>query len=146
MRKLLAIIVALALILGLAFVLSILAASELGGEVVTLRTVDAQGHTQETSLWIVEDQGFPWLRAGVPSSGWLQRIEVHPEVEVERGGRTLRFRAVPVRDPAIRDRIHALMREKYGAADAWISIMRDGEASVPVRLEPAEGPSPRRDG
>ncbi len=122
--------------LGVLFVAAVFAASEAGGEIVTLRTTGADGAPAETRLWVVEDGGFAWLRAGVPTSGWLLRIDADPAVEVERGGRTLRMRAVPVRDPAVRDRIHALMRERYGWADVFVSLIRDGNASVPVRLEP----------
>jgi hypothetical protein len=70
------------------------------------------------------------------TSGWLARIERNPNVLVERGGRLIRFRAVPVREPRVRDRIHALMREKYGTADKLVGVLRDPAQSVPVRLEP----------
>jgi hypothetical protein len=43
---------------------------------------------------------------------------------------------VPVREPKARDRIHALMREKYGTADKLVGVLRDPAQSVPVRLEP----------
>jgi len=64
------------------------------------------------------------------------RIDRNPVVLVERGGRLLRFRAVPVRQPQVRDRVHALMREEYGMADRLVSVLRDPAQSVPVRLEP----------
>jgi hypothetical protein len=48
----------------------------------------------------------------------------------------IRYRALPVRQPQVRDRIHALMREKYGMADRLVSLIRDPAQSVPVRLEP----------
>jgi hypothetical protein len=51
------------------------------------------------------------------------------------------MKAVPVHDPAIRDRIHALMRDKYPFADRLISVMRDPSGSVPVRLETVQPPS-----
>ncbi|HYB43901.1 MAG TPA: hypothetical protein VEL75_19130, partial [Candidatus Methylomirabilis sp.] len=60
-----------------------------------------------------------------------------PDVVVERGGRPGRFQATPVREPQVRDRIHQLMREKYGIADWLVSVGRDPARSVPVRLEPA---------
>lgn len=115
----------------------IFAASEMGGEVITLRTLDADGAYVETRVWIVEDDGFAWLRSGVPISGWLARIDANPRVSVTRRGETRDYRAVPVRgDPARRDRVHALMREHYGVADAFVSLIRDAAKSVPVRLEP----------
>jgi hypothetical protein len=137
MRRLIAAL-GLVTVAALLFVGTIYLASELGPEIVTLRTTDAHGGTVETRLWVVEHDGASWLRAGVDGSGWLARLEAHPEVEVERGGRWTGMRAIPVRgDPATRDRIHALMAEKYGLSDRLISSIRDGDGSIPVRLEPA---------
>ncbi len=128
-------LIALLLVLAVAFVGAIFAASEFGGEVVNLRTHDGSAE-RSTHLWVVDDAGFAWLRAGHPNSGWLKRIEGNPDVVVERGGIATHFHAVPVHDPAVRDRIHALMRAKYPWADRLISVMRDPNGSVPVRLEP----------
>src|SRR5262249_27885230 len=91
----------------------VLLMSELGGGVVTLHTQLPGGGEKRTHLWVVDDGGVAWLRAGMARSGWLARLEQNPNVLVERGGRLIRFRAVPVSDPRVRDRIHALMREKY---------------------------------
>jgi len=113
----------------------VLVASELGGEVITLHTQTASGE-KRTHLWVVDDAGVAWLRAGMSGSGWLARIERNPIVLVERGGRLVRYRAVLVRQPQVRDRIHALMREKYGMANRLVSVLRDPAQSVPVRLEP----------
>ncbi len=129
--RILAVVIAAAVL----FVASIFAISEAGEEIVILRTLEADGSPVETRLWVVEDGGRQWLRAGVPTSGWLLRIEANPAVVVVRAGRAHEYRAVPVRDPAVRDRIHALMRERYGLADRWVSLIRDGSLSVPVRLE-----------
>jgi len=127
--------------LAVVFVGAIFAASELGGEVVDVETVDAGGAHHHTHLWVVDDGGFAWLRAGVPSSGWLVRIEANPDVHVTRAGVDQPMKAVPVREPAVRDRIHALMREKYGWADRLVSSLRDPNGSVAVRLDPVK-PSP----
>jgi hypothetical protein len=120
---------------------SVFGASELGGEVVTLDTVDASGAHHATHLWVVDDAGFAWLRSGAPGAAWLARIDASPDVEVERGGVRQRVHAVPVREADARERVHALMREKYGWADRLISGVRDPGRSVPVRLEPVP-PSP----
>ncbi|HEX9126837.1 MAG TPA: nitroreductase/quinone reductase family protein [Methylomirabilota bacterium] len=92
---------------------------------VTLHTQTAGGGEKRTHLWVVDDTGAAWLRAGMSSSGWLARIKRNPIVLVERGGRLLRYRAVPIRQPEVRDRIHALMREKYGTADRLVGVLRD---------------------
>ena len=127
-------ILLLLLVVILLLVVSIGAASELGGEVVTLTTKDTAGAEHETSLWVVEHAGHLWLRAGDPGSGWLARLQQTPEVEVTRGSVQRRYRAVP--DPSARAAINELMARDYGLADSLIGFMRDGSRVVPVRLEP----------
>ena len=129
-------VVVLLVVLVVGFFGLVLIMSELGGEVVTLHTQAAGGGEKRTHLWVVDDAGAAWVRAGMSGSGWLARLERNPNVLLERGGRLLRFRAVPVREPKVRDRIHALMREKYGTADKLVGVLRDPAQSVPVRLEP----------
>src|SRR5262245_58582940 len=111
------------LALGVVFIGAVFAASEFGGEVVNVETVDAGGAKHNTHLWVVDDGGFAWLRAGMPDSGWLVRMEANPDIHVTRGGVDYHMKAVPVHEPAVRDRIHALMREKYPFADRVVSAM-----------------------
>lgn len=132
MRVLAVLLVGAALFFGL-----ILLASE-SGEVVVLSTVEADGTVHETRLWVVEHDGALWLRAGVPHSGWLERLRRTPVVSVERGGVRRRYRAVPSEDAGLRDEIHTRIAEKYGWAESLIRVTRDGSASVPVRLQTIE--------
>lgn len=133
-RKLVAIGLAVLMALGV----GIFGVSELGGEIVTLETHTPDGDSS-TRIWVVDDAGRAWLRAGTPDNGWLKRIDANPDVSVERNGEPTRYKAVPVRDdPALRDRIHQLMRDKYTWADRIVSLMRDGSSSVPIRLDPIE--------
>lgn len=118
------------------FVAAIFGVSEAGGEIVTLETVSADGQASETRLWVVDHEGHAWLRSGQPSSGWFVRLEANPEVRVTRDGKTASYRAQPVRDPAVRDRVHALMADKYGFAERLIAASRDGSQSIPVELIP----------
>jgi hypothetical protein len=126
-----------ALILG-GLAASIWIASEAGDEIVVLRTFSEDGTPHETRVWIVDEAGIPWLRSG-PTSSWLQRITREPSVELVRDGEVLRFRAIPVPGAAATARIHALMREKYGFADTWLSLIISRSASVAIRLEAPPG-------
>ena len=126
-------VVGLVLLLGLAQ----LAASE-SGEVLVIETLDLEHQPHETRIWVVEDAGAVWVRGG-PDSGWMQRLLENPEVRAERIGHWAAFRAVPDRDPAARDRVNALMREKYGFADLFIAVTlgdSDREGALPIRLDP----------
>ncbi len=110
--------------------------SEYGGEVVVLRTLNNAGETQETHLWLVEDSGFAWLRAGQPGNRWYQNLRERPEVELVRGEAILSYRAVPVETPEARERIQQRIAEKYGVAETVISWLHDESTLVPIRLEP----------
>jgi len=108
------------------------------GEVVVLTTRDPQGEPHDTRLWVVEHAGHAWLRAGADVQGWYQRLVASPQVVVERDGESGRYTAVPV--PAEREAVHALMREKYGWADRYISLLFGRDDAVPIRLDPAPSP------
>ena len=114
----------------------ILLISELGGEVVTLRTTDESGAVHETRLWIVEHDGSVWLRAGQPASRWLLELRERPDVEVVRAGETVRYHATPVQTAEAREAINRRMAEGYGAAERIIQYLHDETEVVPVRLDP----------
>ena len=136
--KVLLIVLILPIVIFGGFFGLVILASEMAGEVVTVHTIAPDGTPKATRLWVVDDGGTLWLRAGVPSEAWLAHVDRTPVIGFERGGSTTRMRAVPVRDdPAVRERIHALMRARYGNVDVLISMLREGEKSVMVRLEPA---------
>ena len=131
------------LALGLAGILCLTAAYglahwtliEVGREVITLRTWDEDGGRYESRLWIVDDGGVAWLHGG--ESRCMRKLEARPDVEVERGGQTHRYRARAVSGP--HPRIDALLREKYGVADRWVRFVApDGAATRAVRLDPPE--------
>jgi hypothetical protein len=105
------------------------------GEVVVVRTRDAGGAVHETRLWVVDEGGHAWIRAGSPESEWLARLREQPTVEVVRGGATGTYTAVPV--PAERDRLNPRFAEKYGWADAFIGMLFGRDDATPIRLDPA---------
>ena len=125
--------VGLFLIIGIAQ----LVASE-SGEVLVIETLDAEVRPHETRIWVVEDAGSLWLRGRVDSA-WVQRLQVNPEVRAERSGEQAPFRAVADPDPARKELVNTLMREKYGFADRFIALSLgdpDREDALPIRLDP----------
>jgi hypothetical protein len=130
-------IVLLAVCLVVGAGVAVMVASE-SGEVVVLRTFDPAGKGYETRVWVIEDQGRLWLRAGDPASRWLQRLKIEPEVQLERAGETLSYQAVPVDKPDVRSWLNARLAEKYGWADRVVALLSDRSAVVPTRLEPRE--------
>ena len=130
MKWLLLIVIAAALFFGGAAMI----ASELGGEVVVLHTEDDVGLGYQTSLWVIDDRGQIWLRAGQPGADWLERLKARPRVQLERGGVTVDYNARVLETQ--RDRINRLMAEKYGWADQLIGMRRDDSGTMPIRLDP----------
>lgn len=104
------------------------------GEVVVLQTRAGPGQTHDTRVWIVDEGGTQWLRAGNPQSGWLLQIQQDPAVEVERGGQRSAYTAVP--NPAVREQINPLFAAKYGWADAYIGALFGRDDATPIRLDP----------
>jgi hypothetical protein len=122
---------------GAAYVLAHWALIEVGREVVVLRTERADGTRLERRLWVVDDGGVAWLHGG--DSEWMRNLEARPEVEVERGGQTHRYRAEAV--PGPHPRIDELLRAKYGLADRWVRFVGpDDETTRAVRLERLDAP------
>ena len=108
-------------------------ASELGGEVVGLRSFDAEGRGYDTRLWIVDHENRGYLR-GSPDSGWYARIEAAPQVELDRAGQTQSFQAIP--SESMSERVNQLMAQKYGVANQMLGLAADVDENTAIRLEP----------
>jgi hypothetical protein len=126
-----AVIAAIALGLPATYAVAHLVLIEIGREVIVLRTQDAEGTRLETRLWIVDDGQHAWIHGA--DSRWMRNLRANPVVEVERGGKSQQYLAVPA--PGPHQRVHELLREKYGVADWWVRFIAGDEGSVPVRLE-----------
>ena len=105
-------------------------------EVAVLRTVDEGGAARETKLWVVDLDGSPWVRVARPERTWFARLRNRPEVELVRHGVALPYRAIEIEDSAMRARVDAAFRDKYGLVDWWYGLLlrRDPRA---IRLDPA---------
>lgn len=104
-----------------------------GGETVVLRTFDARGIGSDTTLWIVEIGGHPYVRSGRTGSDWLARLSETPEVQVVRDEQVTSYRAVVI--PKMRDPVNRAMTEKYGLAARAMAFWVDPADSTPIRLE-----------
>jgi hypothetical protein len=116
----------------LIFLVAILAATELGGEVVELETYDANGTRFVTSLWAVDLDGDVWLRAGDPTSGWVQRLKETPRAKLTRYGQKLEVEGLFIEDYA--PQINREMRRKYGIADRIVGVLHEEDAVLAIRL------------
>ena len=103
-------------------------------EVVTIRTLDADGRARDTRTWIADDGGFAWVEAANPERPFLRQLEARPDVELVRAGRTRRCRAEALPNPAGHSRIRQMLAVRYGWADCWIGMLTDTSQSIAVRL------------
>jgi hypothetical protein len=117
---------------GIALALALSAASALAGDVdwqavaghdvVKIVTVDPDGDVRETKVWISALEGSGWLRTG--NSRWLANIRRDPEVKLRAGEQLLELRAEEISDAAVREKVDAAMRAKYGWTDRMIDLFR----------------------
>lgn len=125
-----------AVVVVLAFCLFVLqwAASE-RVEVVELHTTSAMGEPVTTRVWVVDDEGYQYLRVGSDGSGWFDRMRDNMEFEVTRAGVRKTFRST-VR-PEKSDKINELMQAKYTWGDSVIAfLVGSREGSLPIELHP----------
>jgi len=106
------------------------------GEVVVLRTYDADGAVHESRVWLAADEsGVLWIEAANPERNWYRELQLRPEVELVRDGIPERRRAVPVPGPEGHATVRRLLAARYGLRDWWIGLLADTSRSVGIRLE-----------
>ena len=128
----------LGLILGIPtlLVLVMYAASELGGEVVTLDRAEANGDVSQVRIWIVDENEVSWIEHGEADSFWIARLPELSRVVLTRGGRAVSYVGSP--DPNSHGLYHRLRSQKYGVADQIVGLMggsADDCQGMPVRLQ-----------
>ena len=52
-----------------------IAASELGGEVVTLERAEEDGESSRIRIWIVDNDGESWIEHGDSESYWMNHLK-----------------------------------------------------------------------
>ncbi len=104
-------------------------------EVVAVRTLDGDGTSYDTKVWVVDHDGAPWVRVANPERLWFQRLSRNPRVRLIRGGVERDVIARPADSAEARAAIDARFREKYGVVDWWYGVLLRRNA-IPVRLDP----------
>jgi hypothetical protein len=135
------VLIVVGLLFGVFIALSIITATPLVGEVVTLHSRDASGDWQTTPLWVVDFDNASYLRAGSPDgSGWVTRLRANPQVRLDRSGKLEDVRLVE--EPSQLQAVHAKMADKYGWADDFVALMSgDRTKSLALRIEVGADPA-----
>jgi hypothetical protein len=104
-------------------------------EVVELHTEDEAGEPVTTRLWVVDDEGYQYLRVGADGSGWFDRLRSNGEFELTRSGVRQSYRSVLRNDKS--EKINDLMQVKYTWGDSFIAyLVGSREGSAPIELHP----------
>lgn len=119
-----------------AYFLVILAASEMGGEVVTLLRPSVEGGFDEVRVWIVDDGDVTLIEHGGEGDRWLEGLRAAGPISLLRDGVKIDYLAQQA--VAMHARYHVLRREKYGLADQIIETLTGASVDVcegiPVQL------------
>lgn len=118
------------------YFLVILAASEMGGEVVSLLRPSVAGGYDEVRVWIVQDGDATLIEHGGQGDGWLEGLKAAGPISLLRGGVKIDY--LGQQSSGLHARYHALRREKYGLADQIIETLTgasvDACEGIPVQL------------
>jgi hypothetical protein len=105
-------------------------------EEVRVLTTNEDGTTRETTIWliVVDAQGY------IRTSGWTRwgdNVERNPDIALRIGDTEHLLRASFVEDEALRARIVAAFREKYGRFDGFLDVFRGSKPRI-MRLDPRD--------
>ena len=129
-------VIAVPLGLALAFLVVQTLASE-RVEVVELYTTDEAGEQQTTRLWVMDDEGYQYLRVGADGSGWFTRMLDNGQFSVQRNGETASYSLVQRPDKS--EKINAMMQEKYTWGDSFFAtVLGSRDGSIPLELHPLD--------
>jgi len=101
--------------------------------VIEVLTADADGDLRETPVWIVVLDGAGFVRTN--DSKWLTNIRRGSPVRLRVRNVESAMIANEVSDAALRGRVEAAFKEKYGALQRVMSLFRMREPVV-LRLDP----------
>ncbi len=102
-------------------------------DTVRISTTNENGSTRRTTIWLVVVDGEAYIRTS-RSTRWGGNVEREPDVVLSVGDTDHRVRASFVEDEALRARIVASFREKYGWTDAVANVMRGSHPRI-MRLD-----------
>jgi hypothetical protein len=111
-------------------------------EVVVLRTLDDNHHPHDTTLWIIDHEGTPWVRGIRRNLRWIERVRANPRVELVRNGETTARTASIVETPDEKRAIDEAIAAKYGWLDRLYELVVPHD-TIPIRLDP-DGRPPGR--
>jgi hypothetical protein len=105
-------------------------------EEVRVLTTNEDGTPRETTIWLIVVDGQGYIR----TSGWTRwgkNVKRDPDIALRIGDTEHLMRASFVEDEALRERIVAAFREKYGGFDGFLNVFRGSKPPI-MRLDPRD--------
>ena len=105
-------------------------------EEVLVVTTNQDGTPRETTIWLAVVDGQGYIR----TSGWTKwgdNVVRNSDIALRIGDIEHPLRASFVEDEALRERIVATFREKYGRFDGFLNILRGSKPPI-MRLDPRD--------
>ena len=99
-------------------------------------TTNQDGTPRETTIWLAVVDGQGYIR----TSGWTKwgdNVERNPDIALRIGDTEHPLRASFVEDEALRERIVATFREKYGRFDGFLGVFRGSKPRI-MQLDPRD--------
>ena len=102
-------------------------------EEISAITADEDGSVRETTIWLAVVDGRGYIRTG--NTTWGANVVRDQAITVRVEGKELPVQVQFVEDEALRQRVVATFREKYGWSDAMIGIIRGSHPKI-MQLDP----------
>jgi hypothetical protein len=101
---------------------------------VRVLTTNQDGTPRETTIWLAVVDGRGYIRTS-GSTTWGDNVERNPDIALRIGDSEHPLRASFVEDEALRERIVAAFREKYGRFDGFLDVFRGSKPRI-MQLDP----------
>lgn len=102
-------------------------------EEISAITADEDGSVRETTIWLAVLDGRGYIRTG--NTTWGDNVVRDQAISIRVEGTEIPVQVRFVEDEALRERIVATFREKYGWSDAMIGIFRGSHPKI-MQLDP----------
>jgi hypothetical protein len=102
-------------------------------EEIQVLSENADGSAEETTVWLAVVSGQGFIRTG--NTSWYPNLERKPEIGVRVAGKEYAVRAELIEDAALREKVIAEFRRKYGWSDVFVDWVFPGDGHV-IRLAP----------